>query len=73
MINIIDHLILQEKLTLIRREGIDKIHFRSGMIEIGRFIGYHFADTLEKEEIEVKTPLGMASGIRIKVKKILLL
>jgi uracil phosphoribosyltransferase len=38
------------------------------MIEIGRFMSYEFADTLEKEFLTVKTPLGTSEGIIIKDK-----
>jgi uracil phosphoribosyltransferase len=68
MIKIIDHLLVQEKLTRIRREGIDGIHFRGGIIEIGRWLAYEVTNTLEKEEISVKTPLGIAQGLKIKDK-----
>ena len=68
MIRKIDHLLVQEKLTLIRREGIDGIHFRGGLIEIGRWLAYELTDTLEKEDVSVQTPLGLAEGVRIKDK-----
>jgi uracil phosphoribosyltransferase len=66
MIKLVDHLLVQEKLTRIRREGIDGVHFRAGMIEIGRLIGYQFANTLESQPVTVKTPMGVADGINIK-------
>jgi uracil phosphoribosyltransferase len=66
MLEIIDHVLVQENLTRIRDESIDRIHFRSGIIEIGRLLGYEFANTLEKETVTVQTPLGIAEGIKIK-------
>jgi uracil phosphoribosyltransferase len=36
------------------------------MIDIGRFISYEFAKTLETEYVNVQTPLGMADGVKIK-------
>jgi uracil phosphoribosyltransferase len=66
MIQIIDHLLVQEKLTRIRREGINGIHFRAGIIEIGRWLAYELANTLEKEDLKVQTPLGVAEGVKIK-------
>ncbi len=68
MIKIIDHLLVQEKLTLIRGEEIDRINFRGGIIEIGRWLAYELANTLEKENITVQTPLGTANGLKIKDK-----
>ena len=53
---------------MLRRSGISPTSFRSIMIEIGRFMSYEFADTLEKEFLTVKTPLGTSEGIIIKDK-----
>jgi uracil phosphoribosyltransferase len=66
MLKIVDHLLVQEKLTKIRKKGINSAHFRKGIIEIGRLMSYEFANTLEKEEVIVETPLGKADGIKIK-------
>lgn len=65
----VDHLLVQDRLTMIRRSGISGTNFREGMIEIGRFISYEFADTLEKEYLTVKTPLGISQGVVIKDKR----
>lgn len=65
MLKIVDHLLVQEKLTKIRKKGISSARFRKGIIEIGRLMSYEFANTLEKEEIRVQTPLGTAEGIKI--------
>ena len=64
----LDHLLIQDRLTMLRRSGISPTNFRSIMIEIGRFMSYEFADTLEKEFLTVKTPLGTSEGIIIKDK-----
>lgn len=69
MLRIIDHLLVQEELTKIRKKGIDSAKFRKGIIEIGRLMAYEFANTLEKEDIGVETPLGLAKGIEIKSRK----
>lgn len=69
MIKVIDHLLVQEYLSKIRRKGIDSSHFRIGIMEIGRLMSYEFANTLEKDLIKVRTPLGMADGIKIKDRK----
>lgn len=66
LLKIVDHVLVQETLTRIRDKNIDRVHFRSGIIEIGRLFGYEFANTLEKESVTVKTPLGIAEGIKIK-------
>ncbi|MCK9150569.1 uracil phosphoribosyltransferase [Methanobacterium alcaliphilum] len=69
MLKIIDHLLVQEELTKIRKKGIASAKFRRGIIEIGRLLAYEFVNTLEKEDTEVETPLGMADGIKIKSRK----
>ena len=66
VLKVLEHLPLQEMLTKIRRSGINGTHFRAGMIDIGRFISYEFAKTLETEYVNVQTPLGMADGVKIK-------
>ncbi|MDD3754088.1 MAG: uracil phosphoribosyltransferase [Methanobacterium sp.] len=69
MIKVVDHLLVQENLTTIRVEEIDRINFRGGIIEIGRWLAYELANTLEKENMTVQTPLGNAKGVKIKDKK----
>ncbi len=69
MIKVVDHLLVQENLTTIRVEEIDRINFRGGIIEIGRWLAYELANTLEKEKVIVQTPLGNANGVKIKDKK----
>lgn len=68
MIKEVEHLLVQDKLTLIRRSGISGPNFRSAMIEIGRFMSYEFADSLEKQSLYVTTPLGTAKCNIIKDK-----
>jgi len=65
-INLLDHLPLQDRVTKLRRSGIRGSDFRTLMIEIGMYMSYEFAKTLQKEIISVKTPLGIAKGEIIK-------
>ena len=65
MIKVVDHLLVQENLTTIRVEEIDRINFRGGIIEIGRWLAYELANTLEKEDVTIQTPLGTADGVEI--------
>ncbi|MBI5679852.1 MAG: uracil phosphoribosyltransferase [Methanobacterium sp.] len=69
MLKIVDHLLVLEILTKIRKKGIKSAHFRNGIIEIGRLMSYEFANTLEKEDVNVETPLGIADGIKITSRK----
>lgn len=66
MLKIVDNALVQENLTKIRDKNIDRVHFRSGIIEIGRLFAYEFANTLDKKSVSVQTPLGVAEGIKIK-------
>ena len=65
----VDHLLVQDMITLIRGSQISRSSFRSYMIELGRFMSYEFIDTLEKQLISIETPLGISEGIVIKDKK----
>jgi len=65
-INLVDHILVQDRLTRLRRSGINSSDFRHYLKEIGMFMSYEFANTLEKEVISVKTPLGESKGVMIK-------
>jgi uracil phosphoribosyltransferase len=41
------------------------VQFRIGIREIGRLISYDFANNLKKDVFKVKTPMGIASGVKI--------
>jgi uracil phosphoribosyltransferase len=56
---------LQDRLTKIRNVKIDGIHFKAGLVEMGTLIGYEFASNMDIREVKVKTPLGIANGIKI--------
>jgi uracil phosphoribosyltransferase len=66
MLKIVDNALVQENLTKIRDKNIDRVHIRSGIIEIGRLFAYEFANTLDKKSVSVQTPLGVAEGIKVK-------
>lgn len=65
-IKLLDHLPIQDRVTRLRRSGIKGSDFRTLMIEIGMFMSYEFAKTLEKEVISIKTPLAVTKGEIIK-------
>ena len=56
---------MQDRLTKIRNVKIDGIHFKAGLVEMGTLIGYEFASNMDIREVKVKTPLGIANGIKI--------
>ncbi len=65
----VDHLLVQDMITLIRRSEISRSSFRSYMIELGRFMSYELTDTFEKQSVSIETPLGVSEGIVIKDKE----
>jgi uracil phosphoribosyltransferase len=65
----VDHLLVQDMITLIRRSDISRSSFRSYMIDLGRFMSYELADTFEKQSVSIETPLGVSDGNVIKDKK----
>lgn len=62
----VNHLLVQERLSRIRRRNVGRVEFRAGVREIGRLISYQFANSLDKEEFDVETPMGTAKGVKIK-------
>jgi uracil phosphoribosyltransferase len=65
MLKIVDHLLVQEWLSKIRAEDVERTQFRRGIREIGRLISYDFANSLNSVKIKVKTPLDIAPGVKI--------
>ncbi len=65
MLKILKNIVLQDLLTKIRKFNIDSVHFKAGLVEMGRFIGYEFASNMDIREVKVKTPLGIAKGLKI--------
>jgi uracil phosphoribosyltransferase len=61
----VDHLLVQDIITLIRRSEISRTSFRSYMIELGRFMSYELIDTFKKQSVSIETPLGVSEGIVI--------
>lgn len=66
MLKILKNIVLQDRLTKIRKHDIDSTDFRTGLKEMGRYIAYEFQSTMDIDEVSVKTPLGIAKGIIIK-------
>ncbi|MEN6328685.1 MAG: uracil phosphoribosyltransferase [Methanobacteriaceae archaeon] len=66
MIIEVNHQLVQERLSRIRRHNVGRVEFRAGVREIGRLISYQFANSLDTEEFDLETPLANARGIKIK-------
>ena len=69
-VKILDHPLLQHKLTQIRDENASTVKFRQMINEIGGLMTYEVTRDLVLEEIDVKTPVTEAKGYVIEGKKL---
>ena len=70
MVNILDHPLLQHKLTILRDEKTSVTEFRQIVSEIATLMCYEATRDLPLEEVEVQTPLAKAVVKRIAGKKL---
>ena len=68
-VNILDHPLIQHKLTQIRRKDTSTIQFRQMINEIGGLMVYEITRDLPLEEIEIETPVAVAKSNVISGKK----
>lgn len=64
-IEVVNHPLVQHKLTLIRDIKTDYALFRSGLREISQLLAYEVCRDLEPEKVEINTPLESMSGTRV--------
>jgi uracil phosphoribosyltransferase len=57
-LTIVDHPLVQHKLTLMRRKQASTVDFRTLMREIGTLLAYEFTRGLPLEQCEIETPLA---------------
>ncbi|MCI5836554.1 MAG: uracil phosphoribosyltransferase [Veillonellaceae bacterium] len=69
-LHILDHPLIQHKMTLIRSKETSSKDFRELLQEITLLMGYEITRDLPLEEIDVETPICTAQGKRIAGKKI---
>ena len=69
-LHIIDHPLVQHKLTIMRRQGTSSKDFRELLDEIAMLIGYEITRDLPLEEIEIETPVSRTKAKRIAGKKL---
>lgn len=62
---VVDHPFAKQELTKIRDKNTNQIQFRKGVVRLGRICGYELMKILDKQEIEVETPLEKCRGIKI--------
>ncbi|WP_138159872.1 uracil phosphoribosyltransferase [Peptoniphilus catoniae] len=67
---VIDHPLIQHKLTILRSIHTSSMDFRNLVTEISTLMCYEVTRDLELRDIEVETPLGKCMGKEISGKKI---
>lgn len=71
-VKILDHPLLQHKLTQIRDENASTVKFRQMINEIGGLMTYEVTRDLPLQEISVKTPVTETTGYQIEGKKMVI-
>ena len=71
-LHIVEHPLVQHKLTLLRDKHLDTSGFRRLTAEIGALLAYEIMRDAPLTDVEVETPLGVALGKRLDGKKLVL-
>ncbi|MFY9176570.1 MAG: uracil phosphoribosyltransferase [Caldicoprobacterales bacterium] len=69
-VKIIDHPLIQHKLTLIRNKSTGSKEFRELVEELSLLMGYEVTRDLPLEEVEIETPIGPTKAKVISGKKV---
>ena len=69
-LHVIDHPLIQHKLTIMRRTGTSSKDFRELLDEISMLMGYEVTRDLPLEDVEIETPVARAKMKRIAGKKL---
>ena len=69
-VNIIDHPLIQHKLTIMRKKETSSADFRKLLEEITMLMGYEATRDLPLEDVEIETPIRKTVGKRLTGKKI---
>lgn len=60
MYNIINHPLIEHKLTRLRNKSTDTLNFRANLNELAGLMAYEISRDLPLTDVEVETPMGMA-------------
>lgn len=71
MLRIINHPLINHKLTIMRREETDMKDFRENLDEIAGLMAYEITSNLKTEKVKIKTPITTTYGLQLKNKVIL--
>lgn len=71
-LTVIDHPLVQHKLTHLRKKETPTVHFRQLMREISFFLTYECTREMPMEDYEIETPVGKTTGSVLAGKKLAL-
>jgi uracil phosphoribosyltransferase len=71
-LHIIDHPLVQHKLTLLRDKEVSTRGFRALTTEIGALLAYEIMRDAPTKPVQVETPIGVANGVALDGKKLVL-
>jgi uracil phosphoribosyltransferase len=71
-LHLLDHPLVQHKLTLLRDKEVSTRGFRALTLEIGALLAYEIMRDAPTRPVEVQTPLGRAKGVELDGKKLVL-
>ncbi len=71
-VTVVDHPLVQHKLTLMRDKERSTQGFRRLLNEIGMLLAYEVTRDLPLEPVEIETPIGPTAGSQIQGKKLVL-
>lgn len=71
MLRIINHPLINHKLTIMRKEDTDMKDFRENLDEIAGLMAYEITDNLQTTKVKIKTPITTMYGQQLKNKVIL--
>ena len=71
-VNILDHPLIQHKLTQIRQKDTSTTQFRQIINEIGGLMVYEITRDLPLEQIEIETPVAKTKQMSLQVRRWLL-
>jgi uracil phosphoribosyltransferase len=69
-VTVVDHPLVQHKLTLMRDKTISTKSFRQLLKEIGMLLCYEITRDLPLTDVDVETPLARAHSVKIAGKKL---
>ena len=71
-VHVIEHPVVQHKLTLLRNKELSTHSFRNVVAEISLLLAYEVTRDLPVVDVEVETPLARARGVALEGKKLVL-